>query len=83
MDCFAASLTAHRGVVLEWLETLDYGADSRGFKFGLNQPETETLPLTMQLFSNQGGIKQQKEGNGLRLSYIVSKMLWALIKHRS
>ena len=73
-----------RGAVVEWLERLGYGAESRrkvvssrlGFAMrrlenSICQPSSKWEP-----FSNQGKTWQRKERNGLRLSSAVSKIQW-------
>ena len=70
--------------MVEWLEQLDYGTESRRkvvcsrldfamrrLEHSLWQPSSEWVP-----FSNQGRLRQQKERDGLRLSSAVPKVQW-------
>ena len=73
-----------KGAMVEWLEQLDYGAESRrkvvssrlGFaiwrlEISLCRPSSEWVP-----FSNYGRLRQRKERDGLRLSSAVPKIQW-------
>ena len=71
-----------RGAVVEWLEQLDYGAESRrkvvssrmGFAMRtgkLCQPSSEWVPV-----SYKGKLRQRKERDGLHLSSAVPKIQW-------
>ena len=70
--------------MVEWLERLDYGAESRRkvvssrldfamrrLENSLCQPSSEWVP-----FSNQGRLRQQKERDGLRFTSAVAKIQW-------
>ena len=67
-----------RGAVVEWLEWLSYGAESRrkvvssrlGFAMRRPEPSSEWVS-----FLNQGRIRQPKR-DGLRLSSAVLKIQW-------
>ena len=71
-----------RNSVVEWLETLDYGAESRRRVMSLN-PGFAIRRLEISLYppsskwvptSNQERIRQRKKRNGLRFSYVVPKI---------
>ena len=70
--------------MVDWLERLDYGAESRrkvvssrlGFAIrrlenSLCQPSSQWVPI-----SNLGRIRQRKERDGLRLASAVPKTQW-------
>ena len=76
---YACKWWGKRGAVVEWLERCGYGAESRrkvvssrlGFAIRLwenffCQPSSKWVT-----FANQGKIRQQKERDGLRLSFAV------------
>ena len=75
-----------RGAVVEWLERLDSGAESRR-KFICSRlfrhPTTGKHPLSPSSkwvpFLNQGRIRQQKERDGLRIFPAVPKISGTLI----
>ena len=73
----------------QWLERLDYGAESRlkvvssRLSFALRrlknshcQPSSEKVP-----FSNYGKLRQRKERGGLGLSSAVPKIQWKSNPH--
>ena len=58
-----------------WLS--DYGAEGCGFESGLRQPAARKLCVSLAIncyLFQIGRIGQQKERNGPRLSYAVSKI---------
>ena len=68
---------------VKWLEQLEYGAERHwkapSVRLGLaiRRLENSTNPAVNRLlFSNKGRIRQQKEKDGLHLSFAVPKIRW-------
>ena len=83
---FVEKHSQHVGSAVEWLERLGYGADScrkiarskRGF--AIRRPETLPTQNKCIPFLNQWNTRQQKERDGLHLSYTVG--FWPLLPLR-
>ena len=67
-------MQAKRGAMVEWLEQLDYGAETREFEAGLCLPMTGKLSLATQHWMGTFfELRQWKERDGLHLSSAVSQ----------
>ena len=72
--------------MVEWLERLSYGEESRRkvvssrLSFTIRRLENSINPA-VNLFSNQGRIRQRKERDGFRLSSAVPKIQWGSSPH--
>ena len=75
--------------MVEWLERLDYGAESRRkgvssrLGFAMRRLENSDCQHSSKWvpFSNKGRLRQRKERNGLRLSLAVLKIQWDSTPH--
>ena len=72
--------------MVKWLEQLEYVAERHwkalSFRLGLaiRRLENSTNPAVNRLlFSNMGRIRQQKERDGLHLSFAVPKIRWGSV----
>ena len=74
--------------MVEWLEHLDYGAESRRkvvssrLSFAVRRLENSVDPaVNGYLYSIRGRLRQRKERDGLRISSAVPKIHWDYNPH--